>query len=265
MGQPDSHVAVDSSHGDAPFDVPTIDSTTPPDGDAGTDTTSADDTRADSHADAHHDSIADSGVDTAIDTEIDSPSDVVASDGSTPVVGDVVISEILVDAPTVGTTSEVGEYVELFNASTHTVNLAGCLLRSKSGASTESTAAFGDVAIAPSAYVVLQKAIAGQTYDYTAAATYGTIAFSNTTADYVALQCAGGDVDGVGWNGDTDFPDVATKPPVDTARERSTASLALGMDTASTTWCDGVTTHTITNATGSGTFMGSPTVANSCP
>jgi hypothetical protein len=273
---PDTHVATDSSHADIAFDVPPVDSTT----DAGIDTSSATDSHVDdTHGSDSHASDSGSSIDSkiddtgvSIDSEIDSgvgvdtSVDVVSVDAPTPIVGDVVISEILIDAPTVGTTSEVGEYVEIFNASTHAVNLAGCLLRSKSGTSTESTAAFGDVPIAPLEYVVLLKLTAGQTYDFTAAATYGTIAFSNSSADYVALQCAAGDVDGIGWNGDTDFPDVtATKPPVDTSRERSTASLALGKDTSTTTWCDGVTSHTITNATGTGTFMGSPTAANGCP
>jgi hypothetical protein len=268
---PDAHNTTDSSHSDIAFDVPPTDSSTDTskeDTNVGTDS-HVDDSGIDSHV---HDSG--SGTDTAIDdtgVEIDSgvgvdtSFDVVSVDAPAPAVGDVVISEILIDAPTVGTTSEVGEYVEIFNASTHAVNLAGCLLRSKSGTSTESTAAFGDVPIAPLEYVVLLKLTAGQTFDFTAAATYGTIAFSNTSADYVALQCAAGDIDGIGWNGDTDFPDVSTKPPVDTSRERSTASLALGKDAASTTWCDGVTSHTITNSTGSGTFKGSPTAANGCP
>ena len=269
---PDSHGTVDSAHSDVGFDVPSIDSTLDSTvADEGTDTTSG----ADSHADTHptdSGTVADSGtsidseIDTGIDSTVDAPVvDVVSVDAPAPVVGDVVISEVLIDAPTVGSTSEVGEYVEIFNASSHEVNLAGCLLRSKSGTSTESTAPFGDVPVAPLAYVVLVKNTAGQTYDYTVAATYGTIAFSNSSADYVALQCASGDVDGVGWKGDTDFPDITASPTADTSRERSTASLALGKDTASTTWCDGATTHTITNSTGSGTFKGSPTAANGCP
>src|SRR5439155_22216471 len=66
-----------------------------------------------------------------------------------PAPGEVVFSEVLIDAPTVGTTSEIGELVELYNATTKTVNLKSFLSRSMSGVSSGTPPAFSALAIAP--------------------------------------------------------------------------------------------------------------------
>jgi hypothetical protein len=182
-----------------------------------------------------------------------------------PVAGDVFISEILIDAPTVGGVSEKGEYVELFNASSKVVNLNGCSLVSES----QSDAIAVDVVLAPFHYAVARDDTAGFTYDYTAALTFHNISFSNSSADWVALRCDGADVDGVGWKANPSYPNIGSTVTEGDAYERSSASLYAGTATASATWCRNTTgpLHTITrNATGgTGTFNGTPVAPNACP
>jgi hypothetical protein len=183
-----------------------------------------------------------------------------------PVAGEAWISEVLVDAPTVGETSEVGEYVEVFNRSRRVLNLKGCHLVSHTGASgTEASAGFpDDIPVHPLGVAVLRRSTTLPfTFDFPAA-TYGTVTFSNSAADYVLLRCGGLDVDAVGWRGHAAYPNLPSVP-ADTAWERGMAGLRAGTPTATATWCQGVTVRTTVGATGTGTFRGSPGAANACP
>ena len=183
-----------------------------------------------------------------------------------PGTAEALVSEVLIDAPTVGAVSEAGEYVELLNPTTKVINLKGCFLRSESGTSTEQATAFGDLTIAPLHLAVLQRTVAGVTFDYTPAATYDAIAFSNSSADWVALHCGAVDVDAIGWGGNTMFPNLSSVP-MDTSWERSRASLAAGgAANAATTWCKSTQTRTATPPGTPGVpFFGSPGQPNTCP
>jgi hypothetical protein len=183
-----------------------------------------------------------------------------------PGTAEALVSEVLIDAPTVGAVGEAGEYVEFFNATTKVINLKGCYLRSESGTSTENAGAFGDIPIAPLHLALLRRSIAGVVFDYTPAATYDTLSFANGAADWVALHCGAVVVDAIGWQGNMMYPNLASVT-ADTAWERSRASLLTGgAANPSTVWCKSTQTRI---ATPSGTpgvpYLGSPGQPNTCP
>lgn len=179
-----------------------------------------------------------------------------------PKLGEVVISEVLPFGAMLGSTFDVGEYVELFNASDRTVKLDGCVLQSGAGAGIEAIG-LASVTMAPKSYAVLRSASSGITFDYPTAATFDGITLGNSDPDWISLSCGEDEIDGVAWNGSTAYPASLGVVAARVSRERSTASLSGGTPV----WCDGTSSHTMTRTlTGdSATFTGSPALANACP
>lgn len=177
--------------------------------------------------------------------------------------GDVVISEILVRAGHLGSSVEIGEYVELYNRTTATITLHNCRFESAAGIGTESQG-LADIDIPAKGFVVVRNGTDGITYDYSAAATFTSLAFEDTDPDFVRLVCIGAAaaIDEVGWNGRA--PSAGTAASL-VSFERSTASLSSGVATSTTTWCAGKTNHDISSGGGMATFKGSPGAANECP
>ncbi|MEQ1572417.1 MAG: lamin tail domain-containing protein, partial [Myxococcota bacterium] len=86
---------------------------------------------SDADADADADSDSDADVDADSDTDADADSDADTDPDAAPVVGDLVVTEIMADPLAVD--GDFGEYVELTSTATHGLDLAGLELADDDG------------------------------------------------------------------------------------------------------------------------------------
>ncbi len=111
---------------------------------------------------------------------------------SSPVVGDVVMTEIMYDPQAVD--DSVGEWVELHNATTHPLLLDGCTISDD-----ERSADLSGLTIAARGYVTIARSTSA---GFTPDATF-TLDLNNT-GDRLTVRCAAGDIDVVDYT--TGFP-----------------------------------------------------------
>lgn len=175
--------------------------------------------------------------------------------------GQIVISELLIDAPGTG---EPGEYFEVYNATGGPLDLQGCIIESQKGTSTENHPVAAPCGVAPLGYAALSSSGVVAETGFTPTYVYGSITFSNSTADWLALRCNGTVIDGIGWKNNTVFPNLLNVF-ANVAWERSTASLSTGAASASTGWCQATNTISVSIGGSPTSYTGTPGQANSCP
>jgi hypothetical protein len=175
--------------------------------------------------------------------------------------GQIVISELLIDAPGTG---EPGEYFEVYNATGGPLDLQGCLIESQKGTSTETHPIASACGVAPLGYAAISSSGVVAETGFTPTYVYGSITFSNSTADWLALRCNGTVIDGIGWKGNTVFPNLLNVF-ANIAWERSTASLSNGAATAATGWCQATNNIAVSIGGSPTSYTGTPGQANNCP
>lgn len=166
----------------------------------------------------------------------------------TPLVaGDLVVSEIMMNPATVADTT--GEWFEIYNPGTMTVNLSGLTIETGSATDTIDT----DVLVPGSGYALL--ALSSTTTENDSLPTpdfvYSGLSFDETSADSLSVIDSGTTIDAVAWDGSTW-----------TVTEGYSWSLDSGTLTATdndsfTNWCNGAAMWT-----GAASNYGSPGVAN---
>lgn len=166
--------------------------------------------------------------------------------------GDLVISELLPDAAS-PVTDEGGEWVELYNASTHVVELAGISL--KTGSSVTVLPQTASLPMFPGAYVVLARSVTPTLNgELTGPIWAPKLSLTNSTVTEVRVEAGGIVIDSIVYNG-PGWPKVS-------------AGVALELDPSATTaaandiaanWCLASEAYTAAN-------KGTPGKANSgCP
>jgi hypothetical protein len=202
----------------------------------------------------------DAGPDAGADGGTDAGAPDAAADPR-PLPGELVLSEILVNAPGTG---EPGEYFEVYNASARPLDLRGCELGSASGASAETHLVQTAVPVAPFQYALFARSGSAAAVGATPAYVYSGITFANTSPDHLAIHCAGALIDGIAWNGSSAYPSVPASA-TDTALERSVASLGQGAAAPATKWCPATSAVIVTLAGAPATYLGTPGAPNACP
>jgi hypothetical protein len=138
-----------------------------------------------------------------------------------PGVGQVIISEIMVDPTTVGDPN--GEWFELHNTSTAAFNLEGCVVADNAGSFTIT----GALIIPSGGYLALARSASpGFTPDYI----YPTISLNNTGGDSLTLTCSSTVVDAVVFG--STFPIEAGK-----AMNLAPDSLNATANDSASNWC----------------------------
>ncbi|MEZ4265678.1 MAG: lamin tail domain-containing protein, partial [Myxococcota bacterium] len=154
---------------------------------------------------------------------------------SPPEIGSVVITELLRDP--VAVSDALGEWVELRNVGSTTVDLWGCVF-GDDGTEKHVIDPGGPLLLAPGDYLVLGESDAldlngGVEVDYV----YSGVTLTNTTADEVVLSCAGDVIDRVAWAA-TGWPKAAGK-----SMQLDPAALDAVSNDAAASWCNATSTY----------------------
>ncbi len=167
-------------------------------------------------------------------------------------VGDLVISELLPDAAS-PVTDEGGEWVELYNASTHIVELAGISL--KTGSSTTVLPQNASLPMFPGAYVVLARSVTPSLNGELEGPVWAPkLNLTNTSITEVRVEAGGAIIDSIVYNA-PGWPKVAAG----VALELDPGKLTAVANDAAASWCLASETYTTGN-------KGTPGKVNSsCP
>ncbi|WP_439128218.1 T9SS type A sorting domain-containing protein [Polaribacter sp.] len=122
-----------------------------------------------------------------------------------PAVGAIIITEIMQNPSFVGDND--GEYFEVYNTTSSSIDLLGWILKDTSSSSEIHTIA-SSVVVPANGYAVLGvksdvSINGGVTVNYE----YGAGYFLGNGADDIVLECGGTAIDQVDWDGGTEFPD----------------------------------------------------------
>jgi hypothetical protein len=171
-----------------------------------------------------------------------------------PAAGEVVISEIMQN-PSAQLDSD-GEWFELYNASSATLDLTGCRVISSSGSGADEFTILSIGDMGPGDYFVFARSASfGAFYDYT----YNGLINLNNTSDDLEIRCVTQSgfeqlIDAVAWDDGATFPD-----PVGASMNLSAALLNAASNNLGSNWCEGTAAYYLTD-------LGTPGSANrSCP
>ena len=149
--------------------------------------------------------------------------------GSPSTAGELVISEIMSQPDDLDDTN--GEWFEIYNASTAPLNLEGCTIATPGGSTTmESTTISGDLRVAAGEYLTLAVGSSPgfmPDYNYSGALTL------EDGGDNVTISCSSTQIDGVQYDGGTNFPST-----VGAAMRLDDANLSATDNDTGTNWCD---------------------------
>lgn len=149
--------------------------------------------------------------------------------------GDLVISEIMNNPAAV--TDDHGEWLEIYNASDHPLDLQGLVIRHEPEMTTPTLSILEAVVIAPGAYAVLARngdaaLNGGIVADYV----YGTDINLNNTDDYLALETVDGLViDETSWN------EISGLDPDGKSRSLDGTAMSAAMNDDDTFFCEATT------------------------
>jgi hypothetical protein len=209
--------------------------------DAGTTDLGEEGTEEDAEEDASSNpELPDVEDDTATPQDIEEDSGPVVTEGPAPVLGDLVITEIMFD-PT-GLSDSNAEWLEVVNTTDHAVSLAACQLHDMGSDMVSLALSEGTTLIPAGAYWLLASNGAAELNGGLAAdLVYGDVFLANT-ADEVMLTCAGLVIDSVAYD-NTSWPMGSGRalslgggvPPDEAANDDPSA------------WCRASTLYTVDN------------------
>ena len=126
-----------------------------------------------------------------------------------PAVGAIIITEIMQNPAAVG--DDKGEYFEVYNTTSSSIDLLGWILKDTSSSSEIHTIA-SSVVVPANGYAVLGvKSDISTNGSVTVNYEYGAGYFLGNGADDIVLECGGNTIDQVDWDGGTEFPDPTGK------------------------------------------------------
>ena len=134
--------------------------------------------------------------------------------GATPVLGQIVINEIMYDPSVSGDVN--GEWFELYNAGSAAVDINGWIVKDDTSANERHTISnTGGLSIAAGGYLVLGRNSdttlnGGVTVDYV----YSTVSLSNSTDGLILANAADVEQDTVIWGRANDFPDPSNSASI---------------------------------------------------
>ncbi len=211
--------------------------------------------------DAGHDSgtvIADAGRDAGPPPTPDAGHDAGPAPPCTPTPSNLAIVEVMIESRT--GSGDLGEWFEIENIGSCTVNLTGLIVESPTDAGAAVTHTVSVGVVPPGErFVFAQSGDSAENHGLPVDYVYGSgtagVVFNNG-ADSLRLTYGGVEIDRVTW-GSTDFRVGASRQLSSTASPTSNDSLASGA------WCDSTDVYSM--ATG-GPYRGTPGTANAaCP
>ena len=146
--------------------------------------------------------------------------------------GDIIMTEIMPNPAAVADSN--GEYFELYNTTTASIDIQGWIIKDDASASETHTIG-SSLVIAANSYIVLGNAATlngGITLDYT----YSDISLGNSGTDGLILECAGTMIDQVIWDGS--FPYASG-----VSMELSVTTLNATSNDSATNWGAAITTY----------------------